>query len=324
MDATTIAPSPFLSGTKLQYAWDSTSLGYLKTCPRLYQYIMLEGWGHRAESVHLRFGSEFHAALQEFEIHLTEGLSHDDALRATLSDLLRRTWVRYDDGSSGPWVPEGPEKAVKLKNRASLIRSVIDYIDDHRDEPAKTYLLNDGSPAVELSFRFELDWGPTPDQPFLLCGHLDRVVEYSGSLYVRDYKTTTSTPGQYYFDQWSPSNQMTLYTVAAGVILDSPIKGVMIDAVQLLADSTRSRTGFTYRTKDQLEEWLSDLRYWFNLAESFASADYWPMNDTACDKFGGCRFREVCSKAPGVRDIYLKSKFDKLEEHERWNPLRPR
>jgi hypothetical protein len=32
------AVSPFLPGTKIQFAWDSTSLGMLKTCPRLYQY----------------------------------------------------------------------------------------------------------------------------------------------------------------------------------------------------------------------------------------------------------------------------------------------
>ena len=42
--------SPFLPATHIQYAWDSTSLGYLKTCPRLYQYIMIEGWQSQIES----------------------------------------------------------------------------------------------------------------------------------------------------------------------------------------------------------------------------------------------------------------------------------
>lgn len=50
--------SPFLPGTKIQYAWDSTSIGYLKTCPRLYQYTIIEGWQSKGESLHLRFGSE--------------------------------------------------------------------------------------------------------------------------------------------------------------------------------------------------------------------------------------------------------------------------
>jgi hypothetical protein len=46
--------SPFLPGTKIQFAIDSTSLGYLKTCPRLYEYIMIEGWSPKDDSVHLQ------------------------------------------------------------------------------------------------------------------------------------------------------------------------------------------------------------------------------------------------------------------------------
>jgi hypothetical protein len=45
------------------------------------------------------------------------------------------------------------------------------------------------------------------------------------------------------------------------------------------------------------------------------------MNDTACDKYGGCEFREVCSKSPSVRDKFLKADF---KQEEPWNPLIPR
>jgi hypothetical protein len=61
------APSPFIEGTRLQFAWDSTSLGYLKECPRKYYYTMIEGWRGRGESVHLRFGQEYHAALEHYD-----------------------------------------------------------------------------------------------------------------------------------------------------------------------------------------------------------------------------------------------------------------
>lgn len=56
--------SPFIDGTKVQYAWDSTSLGWLKECPRKYQYHMLEGWSGRGESIHLEFGILYHGALE--------------------------------------------------------------------------------------------------------------------------------------------------------------------------------------------------------------------------------------------------------------------
>ena len=118
---------------------------------------------------------------------------------------------------------------------------------------------------------------------------------------------------------------MTLYSLAGQVVIDSPVRGVIIEAAQILLDKpNRFVRGFTYRTQDQLNEWIADLRYTLSLAESFAEAGHWPMNDTACDKFGGCKFREVCSKSPSVRKIWLASDFTQLPENERWNPLKAR
>lgn len=333
------APSPFLPGTNIQYAWDSTSLSYLKTCPRLYQYVMIDGWGSRDESIHLRFGQEYHSALEDYDRAKAQGASHEDAIRSSIRDLLARTYG---------WAPDADSKAGRYKNRNSLLRTVIGYLDHFKDDPAETFILEDGRPAVELSFRFELDWGPKTDQtklvghpavpreekfivrndnaqPYLLSGHLDRVVSFQDGLYVMDRKTTTMALSQHYFAQYAPNNQMTLYSLASQVILHSPVKGVIIDGVQILIeDNPRFQRGFTYRTPDQLSEWEADLRYWFALAEDFAVANYWPMNDTACGNYGGCRFREVCSKSPQVREQFLKAQFDKLEEGERWNPLKPR
>lgn len=328
------AQSPFLPGTKIQFAWDSTSLGYLKTCPRLYQYVMVDGWGHAEESIHLRFGMEYHQALQDYDMHLAAGFDHEAAIRKVVHETLSRTW----DRSLGPWTPDPALKAASYKNRSTLIRSIIYYLDKFHGDPAQTYILEGGKPAVELSFRFELGWGPQrtlhPDgtpadmlghpQPYLLCGHLDRVVTYQESLFVMDHKTTTTTPGQYFFDQFEPSNQMTLYSLAGQVVVNAPIRGVIISAAQLLVNDTRFQRGFTFRTPDQLSEWTEDLRHWLLLAEHYATIGYWPQNDTACDKFGGCRFRKICSKSPQVREQYLKSHFTKLPEDQRWNPLKPR
>lgn len=328
MNAHTPAPSPFLPGTNIQFAWDSTSLGYLKTCPRLYQYIMIEGWLGEGESIHLRFGQEVHSAFQDYDILRAQGIKHEEALRQTLLNTLIRTGTRDEEtGAFIPWTVDEETKAGKYKNRRSLVRVIIDYLDQFQVDPAKTVILANGKPAVELSFSFELDFGPKSDsidQPYLLCGHLDRVVEFQGHLFVMDYKTTMTTPGSYYFDQYAPHNQMSLYTLASKVILDAAVKGVTINAIQLLVDSTRTVRGMTYRTPDQLDEWVLDLSFWLRLAESYANANYWPQNDTACDKFGGCTFRDVCSKSPQVREKFLKTDFIQLPPEERWNPLKPR
>lgn len=326
------ATSPFLPGTNIRFAWDSTCLGALKTCPRLYQYQYVDFWGHTGESVHLRFGSEYHTALQDYDQSRAAGIPHNAAVFDVVKALLIRT---------ADYAPDPLSKPGKYKSRAMLIRAVIWYLDAHRDDPAKTYIKADGKAAVELSFRFELDFGPTPTkeeiddeitpQPYLLCGHLDSVKELNGSLFVMDHKTAMTTLGDYYFDQWSPSNQMTLYSVASKVILDAPVKGVIINAAQLMLDfdktgepGARFVRGLTYRTPDQLNEWLGDLRYWLDAAEHYATSGHFPMNDTACDKFGGCKFRSICSKSPQVREQFLRSDFVKLEEADQWNPLKSR
>jgi hypothetical protein len=80
----------------------------------------------------------------------------------------------------------------------------------------------------------------------------------------------------------------------------------------------------TYRSDEVIDEWLDDLEYHLANAEAFATANYWPQNDTACGMYGGCRFREVCSRPASVRERFLKSDFIQLAPEERWNPLRSR
>lgn len=310
------ALSPFLEGTQIQIAWDSTSLGWLKVCPQLYKYQMIDGWVPPEESVHLRFGQEYHQALQNYDVLVAQGCGHDAALHEVVRELLERT---------ADYNPDPETRAGKYKSREALVRTVIWYLDEHRDDPARVLIMADGRPAVELSFQFELDWGPFGyESPYTLCGHLDKIVDYNGSLFIMDHKTTTTTPGSYYFDQFEPNNQMTLYTLASQIIVNSPVKGVIINVAQLLTESSRFVRGITYRTPDQTDEWTRDLEFWLSIAQGYAEQNYWPKNDTACDKYGGCRFREVCSKSPKVREQFLKSHFTQLALADRWNPLKPR
>jgi hypothetical protein len=280
---------------------------------------------------------EYHAALEQFDrLMADENHDREAAIRVVVRGLMERV---------ADWTPDPATKAGRYKNRETLVALVVDYLDHFDPDPAETYIKSDGTPAVELSFRFELDWGPRAgeckdglepgdvgypgpsyeSQPYLLCGHLDRVVSFNDQLLVMDRKTTTTTLSGYYFNQYEPNNQMTLYTLAGKIIMGAPIRGVIIDAAQILLEKPNAfARGFTYRTEDQLEEWLADLRVLLENAERYAENDYWPMNDSSCDKFGGCRYRDICSKSPSVRERFLAADFEKLEPDQRWNPLKSR
>ena len=304
------SPSPFLEGN-IQYAYDSTSLGWLKECPRKYFYSMIEGWRPKNENVNIKFGLWYHQGLEMYDRLRAAGSDHDEAMEAAVHYLMKATWT-----DEGPWKSDH-----NAKTRETLVRSVVWYLDQFGvNDPAKTLILPDGKPAVELSFQLDLDWGPAPNQPYVLCGHLDKLVEYSSGIYDMDRKTTSTTLSASYFDQFDPDNQMSLYAFASKVIYKNEIKGVIIDAAQIAVGFTRFSRGFTYRNEAQVEEWLVDLRYWFDLQKALATKNYWPMNDKSCHKYGGCPFRKVCSKDPGVRDIYLNSDFEKRP----WNPLEAR
>lgn len=347
-----MSESPFLPGTHIQYAWDSTSLGWLKTCPRLYQYHMIEGWRSKSESVHLKFGQWYHSALELYDRCRAESTGHEEALIVVIRSCMTLTWDFEDcpecngsgfvqsgvcgncvgghTGPGHPWSSDHP-----LKTRENLIRSIIWYLDHFSNDAAQTIQLANGKPAVELSFRMELNYGPAASaqtrydtaqgeliqgKPYILCGHLDRLVSLAGGTYVMDRKTTSMALGSNYFDQYSPDNQMSLYSLAAKVIYQTPVKGVIIDAAELKVGFTRFGRGMTFRTDAELEEWLDETKHWLRLAEGFASEGYWPRNDKACHHYGGCTFRKVCSKSPEVRQKFLESDFTKHP----WNPLEAR
>lgn len=330
----TDAPSPFLPGTYIQYAWDSTSIGWFKECPRLYQYYMIEGWSPKGERIHLKYGQLYHSGLELYDKLRLAPMTHDEALTEVVLDALKNTWEYAIDinsnplpGTGKPWVSDHD-----TKTRETLIRSLIWYLEHFgQKDPATTVILANGKPAVELSFKMQMDFGPkttgqamhNPDgvnQSYIICGHLDRVVNFTGGTYVMDRKTTGSALGSYYFDQYDPDNQMSLYSFAAQVIYSTPVKGVIIDAAQVMVGFTRFGRGFTYRTPAQTAEWMDDLKHWLVLAEQYAVAKHWPMNDKSCHKYGGCTFRKICSKSPEVRQRFLESEFDKRH----WNPLEVR
>lgn len=304
------APSPFLA-SGLQYAFDSTSLGWLMECARKYQYAMLESWRSKSESVHLRFGQLYHSALEMFDKRRAQGADHEDIIREVTLWVMLETWD-YETGK--PWTTDH-----NLKTRETLVRSVIWYMDKFKDDPAKTLVFPDGKAAVELSFRFDLPFN-IEGQPYILSGHMDRIVEWAGDIWATDRKTSSGVLNQKYFADYKPDAQMSIYTLATQVVFSIPAKGVLIDAVQIGVGFSAFGRGVTYRTEEELEEDLKDIEYWLDRAVFYHNAGYWPKNPKSCHKYGGCQFLAVCSKAPSVRSRFLESDFVKHP----WNPLEAR
>lgn len=302
--------SSFVEGSQAQFAWDSVSLNSFKTCPRKYLYEIINGYELKVRPATLSFGISFHTCLETWHKLLASGMSKDTA-------LLRVTRLA---GLLGESIPPGDTARTK----ETLMRTVVWYIFQFWDDQARTTQLTTGKPAVEFSFTFPL--GQVNGVEIYLSGHIDRVVEYDSQVFISDYKTTKSALDHRYFDQYKPNGQLKQYMLAGvvlatdGTAIPEPPAGVLVEAAQLGVTFSRfQRFPVMYSAAD-LEEYAKNTLDWVTQAHYFASVSNWPMNESSCDKYGGCTFREICRQSPGYRDLYLNASF-----HRRtWDPLRAR
>lgn len=332
---TSTAPSPFsLTNPNLQLTWDSTSLGWFKECPRLYYYQMILGWSAKSKGIHLKFGGLYAAALERYAHAKAGGASHDEATDKMVEWALEasgdRTVCPSCNGAPDEALPCGTCNDAKVvfhpwesndpfKNRYTLIRSLVWNVDDRLATPFRTYILANGKPAVELSFNFEAF--QIQGQTFSLAGHMDEVVQTPDELlYVRDDKTTKGQLSDQYFRQYSPNNQMSLYSIAGKVVLERPVAGVLVRAAQIQAGFTRFVTRPVTRPQPVLDEWMRDTEQWLKLAMVYADSNHYPMNDKSCGNYGGCPFQRVCAVSPQHRQSWLEADFIQ----RRWNPLETR
>jgi len=300
---------------QLPIAWDSTILGLLKECPRKFQYVILEGWQSSGFAAHLEFGIAYHKALENYDHAKAKGLSHDEATLEAV--MFCMSYGSRDEHNR--FVPyDARYTREPAKTRDTLLRSVLWYLEHFADDPARTLILADGSPAVELSFKINLDLETPEGNPFLLAGHLDRVVNVDGQNWITDRKTTKTQITPRYWAQFTPNNQMSLYFMAGQVVLNKPIKGILIDAVEIGAGFSRFARHSIMRTPGQQTEWLKDTYHWIMQAMTYATEGYWPMNDKSCGNYGGCPFQPICGKDPKVRKTWLKAEG---YHNRQWNPL---
>jgi hypothetical protein len=162
-------------------------------CPYKYNLTIIEGWRKKDESVHLKFGGVFAYAMEAYAHAKPKGADHEDALDAAVARTLLETWNHERDdtnaripGTGGPWEPDNSPK----KNRDTLLRTVIWYFEEYKDDPAKTLILPNGAPATEVSFKFESGIADPYGGEYLLTGHLDKGVVYGDDPFVMDQKTT--------------------------------------------------------------------------------------------------------------------------------------
>ncbi len=243
-------------------------------------------------------------ALERYYKLRASGHDKPGALREVVRCAMQDTWI---DGQPYNFDHE-------FKTRDNLIRTIVWYFAEYENEAIEIVLKN-GKPAVELSFALPVDDG------IVFCGHIDRLVNYADSLYVMDQKTTGSVIGPWWFNQFTPDTQMSMYTYAGKVIYSLPVQGVLIDGMQIAVGFTRFARGIAHRSDGQLAEWYDNTMWHIEDIRRAHREQHFPQRTTSCSLYGGCEFRAICSKSPEVRKNFLAGDY---ERKPTWNPLAKR
>jgi hypothetical protein len=293
----------------VQFAWDSTSIGLYKTCPRKYFYTIVKGYVPKIVPPPLAFGIHLHTLLQTWHQLIESGLDRHTA-------LIRVTRLA---GLLGETLPPGDTARTK----ETLVRSIVWYLDQFWEDNATTVKRADGSAAVEHHFHLPLMIHK--GQPVFISGHIDRLVHWQSQIYVMDYKTTKYGLDHRFFNQFKPNIQMALYTTACHLISDTtsdlpPAHGVIVDGIQLGVNFTRFARQIIPYSLEEINEYIEDLQHWIRQAMDACEAGIFPPNETACGNYGGCTFRDICSKPPARREMFLIGNYVKRT----WNPLKRR
>jgi len=283
----------------LQTRVNSSAIGEYKTCARKYWYKWVRGLRAREPKIDLEFGTWFHSGVQGYESLRNEGESHEEALAATVDWALFITW---DSGVKRP-----RQIDHSSKNREGLVRTLIWYLDKYGEEDVlETVVLPDGALATELEFEFDSGYCASSGERISFCGKLDRIVNFAGGRYIRDIKTTGGSLGSFFFRNFTPGNQFSLYPIAGQICFGIETKGIICDGVEIKGSFARFERALIPRNKEGLNEWLEDSHIWLAQMDRSACEDSWPMNDMACGAFGGCEFREICSMRPEARESWIQ------------------
>lgn len=185
-----------IPGTTLQWVYDSVSLRLLQSCLRKYYWSINAGWSEKERSPALSWGIAFHTCIETLHKCLAHGLEYEVAtLRvARLAALLGEQIVSLDTSRS----------------KETLVRSVVWYCDEYKNDPVQTAMLPNGKPAVELSFMipvFDLEVAPTDELPAL---EIEEVIKYFGAEVTSAKVKTALSQGRKLFGKLISNSNTTI------------------------------------------------------------------------------------------------------------------
>ena len=281
-------------GKPIQKIWDTSSLSSFSSCPRMYNWTNLQGYKSKSYGTALGFGSAVHEGFEVLDMKKFKGATKEEATAAAVKHVL------LEFGES---LNQSEDKARGL---TAALRAVTWRAEEYWEDLFEIATMPDGEPCLEQ--RFEVPFG---NGEYRFSGRIDKVVQLEGKLYLCDIKTTKTTLDSNYFGNFMPNNQVFAYLWAGREVLGLDIAGFIIDGVQTGVHFTRFDRSVYNVPSDLIMEWYKDTIDVLDTSTKYFNNQHYPADFTACNNYGGCRFKEACSSSPSRRNLFLDNDFDK-------------
>lgn len=317
------------SSIQLPLHFDSTMRSCFASCPQKFYLEFVRGFRPKGLSIDLHAGACFASALEVVyqEVHLK---------KATLADALITAHAAFLQQWGNFEIPEWKRTAKTMDRMWEVVEdyfSAYSPLTDH----VQPYFAADGKPTFEYTFAIPLepagviqyddDGSQLPDHPkyggfplhpsgspFLYCGRFDMLGNISGRPVVRDEKTTGSSIGDRWAEQWDLRGQFLGYLWACKECgLD--VNEVVVRGVGIQKTQIRQIEAVKSYSEHLIGKWKEQLRRDLWRVRRCWDEGYWDYNFAdACTSYGSCVFTRVCQSA--TPESWL-NEF----EVKHWNPL---
>lgn len=304
---------------------DNSTLEGLTTCARYFEYSKLHKRVAAGSKASLNFGTALHLAL-EYRYRTYRDQPLDDAGVQEQSNILAKYFADN---------PVDEFEHRTLDYASNLLKR---YNQKYRIEPFNLLLDSKGETLCETSMSIplcDLTYKGTKI-PVIFTGKIDMPVSINGKIFILDHKTDSMFWGpQKFLDEQRSSNQYRGYAWGFEKATGRTVDGFMINGIPTKQPPAKPKMGLDawyqeWFVREQTylslypqwrEEWYaatcSQVEYIFWMQ----SRDSFPMTGRfvkACEKYGGCQYKDVCNAPADKRDEYLQSN---LYQENTWSPL---
>ena len=293
--------------------FDNSTLDSMRVCPRRFYYSKIRRWKPDYDSIHLLFGSAWHASMDYLWQNPFAKL--DEAFAA-----FEAVWnsSQFAESESFDTYPKTPGRAREV---------LAKYIERYAQ------WLQNNIEVIEIEHAFIVPLSES-DQKLFYVGKWDKLYKEGMFYHILDHKTTSSFSTGW-LNSWSPNGQVDGYLYSGHMQYGEKFKSVVIDGALIQKSSIDFKRVPVERQIDMLDQWkwevldLIELVYYYenqlkeirNSSKQEKFLRTFPKCTTSCTSyFGSCPFLDLCKFVPNP-EIYAGEEKPHGFVTDDWKPF---